>query len=45
MYEKAYGPLTKGKTQYFVSSGIGIWGAKFRIGTHSEYLVATLTKR
>lgn len=39
MYEDAFGPLTKGNTQYYVSSGIGIWGAKFRIGTRSEYLV------
>ncbi len=42
IYEDAYGPLTKGRTQYFVTSGIGIWGGKFRIGTRSEYLVATL---
>jgi predicted MPP superfamily phosphohydrolase len=42
MYEDAFGPLQKGKTQYYVTSGIGIWGGKFRIGTHSEYLVATL---
>ncbi len=42
IYEDAWGPLTKGNTQYHVSSGIGIWGAKFRIGTRSEYLVATL---
>ncbi len=42
MYEDAYGPLKKGNTQYFVTSGIGIWGAKFRIGTRSEYLVATV---
>lgn len=45
IYEKAYGPLTKGKTQYFVTSGIGIWGGKFRIGTQSEYLVAELSNR
>ena len=42
IYENAYGPLTKGKTRYFVTSGIGIWGGKFRIGTRSEYLVATI---
>lgn len=42
IYEDAYGPLQKGGTQYFVTSGIGIWGGKFRIGTRSEYLVATL---
>ena len=45
IYEKAYGPLTKGRTQYFVTSGIGIWGGKFRIGTQSEYLVAELSNR
>lgn len=42
IYEDAYGPLQKGRTQYFVTSGIGIWGGKFRIGTQSEYLVALL---
>ncbi len=45
MYEKAYGPLTKSNTKYFVTSGIGIWGAKFRIGTRSEYLVAMLKSK
>lgn len=40
IYEDAFGPLTKGKTKYYVSSGLGIWGAKFRIGTQSEYIVA-----
>lgn len=42
IYECAYGPLTKGNTRFYVSSGIGIWGAKFRIGTQSEYVVLTL---
>lgn len=42
IYEDGYGPLTKGRTQYFVTSGIGIWGGKYRIGTRSEYLVAEL---
>lgn len=42
IYEDAYGPWQRGKTQYFVTSGIGIWGGKFRIGTRSEYLVAEL---
>ncbi len=42
VYEDSWGPLQKGDTQYYVSSGIGIWGAKFRIGTRSEYIVATL---
>lgn len=43
IYEDAFGPLQKGHTQYYVSSGIGIWGGKFRIGTRSEYVVLTLT--
>ena len=42
IYECAYGQLTKGNTRFYVSSGIGIWGAKFRIGTQSEYVVLTL---
>jgi len=42
IYETAYGELTKGGTRFYVSSGIGIWGGKFRIGTCSEYVVATL---
>lgn len=45
IYEDAFGPLQKGKTQYYVSSGLGIWGAKFRIGTRSEYVVATLKNK
>jgi predicted MPP superfamily phosphohydrolase len=39
IYEKAHGFLKKGKTTVCVSSGIGIWGGKFRIGTQSEYVV------
>lgn len=42
IYEDAFGPLQKGKTQYYVSSGMGIWGGKFRIGTRSEYVVLTI---
>lgn len=42
IYEKAHGALTKGNTQYYISSGIGIWGAKFRLGTQSEHVVAQL---
>lgn len=43
LYEDAFGPLTKGQTQYYVSSGMGIWGGKFRIGTRSEYVVVTIS--
>lgn len=42
IYEKGYGELFKGKTQYYITSGMGIWGAKFRIGTQSEYVVGRL---
>ena len=44
LYEKAYGSLKKGNTLYYVSSGMGIWGGKFRIGTRSEYVVLTVRK-
>lgn len=44
IYEDAFGPLQKGSTQYYVSSGMGIWGGKFRIGTRSEYLVLNINK-
>ena len=43
VYECAFGPYQRGNTRYYVSSGIGIWGGKFRIGTRSEYVVATLS--
>ena len=43
LYEKAWGHHRRGKTQYYVSSGLGIWGAKIRVGTRSEYLVLHLT--
>jgi len=39
IYEKSHGLLKKGKSNIYVSSGIGIWGGKFRIGTQSEYVV------
>lgn len=45
IYEDAFGPLRKEQTNYYVSSGLGIWGAKFRIGTQSEYLVLTIRRQ
>ncbi len=42
VYTVAHGEYAIGATRYFVSSGLGIWGAKFRIGTCSEYAVATI---
>lgn len=44
MYEKAWGHHQRGNTQYYVSSGLGIWGPKIRIGTRSEYLVLHIEK-
>ena len=42
IYECSWGSHQRGTTRYYVSSGLGIWGGKFRIGTQSEYVVATL---
>ena len=43
MYECDYGQWQRGKTDYYVSSGLGIWGGKFRIGTDSEYVVINVS--
>ncbi len=45
MYEKSWGRHQKGSTDYYISSGLGIWGPKFRIGSRSEYLVLTIRQR
>lgn len=42
IYECAFGHHQRGNTHYYVSSGLGIWGGKYRIGTRSEYLVVTV---
>ena len=42
MYECAWGSYRRGQTHYYVSSGLGIWGGRFRIGTQSEYVIATI---
>ena len=42
IYECSYGSHRRGHTRYYVSSGLGIWGGKFRIGTRSEYVVADI---
>ena len=39
IYECSWGSHQRGNTRYYVSSGIGIWGGMFRIGTRSEYVV------
>jgi predicted MPP superfamily phosphohydrolase len=43
LFEHAYGYLKKGDTHIYVTSGLGIWGGKFRIGSRSEYVVIHLT--
>lgn len=43
IYECSWGSHQRGNTQFYISSGIGIWGGKFRIGTQSEYVVATIS--
>ena len=45
LYECSWGSLQRGNTRYYVSSGLGIWGGKYRIGTQSEYVVATIRKQ
>ena len=39
IFEKSWGRHQRGSTQSYISLGLGIWGAKVRIGTRSEYLV------
>jgi len=39
MYELGYGFMKKGNTNYYVSSGLGLWGPQYRIGTQSELVV------
>ena len=39
IYELSHGYKRKGNTHYFVSSGLGLWGPPFRIGTRSEVIV------
>jgi uncharacterized protein len=39
IYELPHGFMKKGETNYYVSSGLGIWGPQYRIGTQSEVVV------
>lgn len=43
IFENPYGYYRKGPTQFYVSSGIGIAGPPFRIGTVSEMVVLHIT--
>lgn len=39
MFELGYGFKKKGNTHYYVSSGLGLWGPQYRIGSQSELVV------
>ena len=42
IFELSHGFLQKGRSRFYVSTGLGIWGGKFRIGSRSEYVVIHL---
>ena len=42
MFELSYGYRRIGKTHYYVTSGLGLWGPQYRIGTSSELVVINL---
>ncbi|MDR2564192.1 MAG: metallophosphoesterase [Prevotellaceae bacterium] len=39
IFEKSYGYLRKGASQFYVTSGLGLWGPHLRVGTVSEIVV------
>lgn len=39
MFENGYGYLKKGNTHFYTSSGLGLWGPQYRIGSQSELAV------
>lgn len=43
LFEIGYGYGKKANTHVYVSSGLGIWGPLYRIGTQSEYVIIQLT--
>jgi uncharacterized protein len=43
MYELSYGYMKKGRTQFIVSSGYGLWGPRVRSGSRSEVLLINIT--
>ena len=45
IYECSWGRHQRGNTHYYVSSGMGIWGGMFRIGTRSEYVVLEIRNK
>ena len=45
VYEKSWGHHQRGATRYYISSGLGIWGPKIRVGIRSEYLVLSVVAK
>ncbi len=45
IYEQNWGPLRKGKTQYYVSCGFGTWGPPVRTGSVPEVLLIRVSVR
>jgi predicted MPP superfamily phosphohydrolase len=45
MFELSHGYLKRDGTHFYVSSGLGIWGGKFRVGTQSEYVVIDISPK
>jgi uncharacterized protein len=43
IYELSYGYIKKGKSQFIVSSGYGLWGPRVRSGSRSEVLLINIT--
>ena len=43
LFELSYGFRKIGNTCYYVSSGLGLWGPPFRIGTQSEFVVFNIS--
>lgn len=43
LFEVAYGYKKRGNTNFYVSSGLSLWGPPFRIGTNSEMVVFECT--
>jgi predicted MPP superfamily phosphohydrolase len=42
IYEVSWGYLKKGKTQFYVTCGVGTWGAPVRLGSDSEIVKLTI---
>ncbi len=43
LFERSYGYEKKGSSHIYVSSGLGLWGPPFRIGTKSEIVLFNIT--